>query len=369
MAKKAAMSSQTLELLKEITSVPGVPGYEQTAAAVVKKRLGGFTKVDEDRMGNVFFTLEGTAKRPRIVLPAHLDEIGLMVKFVDDKGFIRFWPLGGWIGQVLLAQRVNVINRRGETIPGVVGSKPPHLATEEERKNAVKLEDLFIDVGATSKSEVEKKLGIVPGDPIVPDAPFTVLAGGKRMLAKAWDDRAGVALFVRVLEELRGKKHPNTVVAVGTVQEEVGLRGARTAAVTADPDVAIVLEVAISADVPGIKPEETQGEMGKGPMLCTLDARMIPNRPLRDFVVTTAERAKIPYQYTSLTRGATDGGELQHAGRGVPALYVGVPSRYIHAHHGMIDADDFENTVRLLVEVLQRLDAKAFEAMIGGATA
>jgi endoglucanase len=368
MAKKTTMSSDTMDFLRQITAVPGVTGYERSAAALVKDRLAGFTEVDEDRMGNVFFTLEGTAKRPRIVLPAHLDEIGLMVKYVDEKGFIRFWQLGGWFSQVLLAQRVSVINRRGEMIPGVVGSRPPHLLTEEERGKSVKLEDLFVDVGASSKADVEKKLGIVPGDPIVPDSSFTVMAGGKRLLAKAWDDRAGVALFVRVLEELRTLRHPNTVIGIGTVQEEVGLRGARTAARTADPDVALVLEVAISADVPGIKPEETQGALGKGPMLCILDARMIPNRPLRDFVTDTANKAKIPYQFTSLSRGATDGGEFQYAGRGVPSLYVGVPSRYIHAHHGMIDADDFENTVRLLVEVITRLDAKAFAAMIAGAT-
>ena len=365
--KAKPMSPQTLELLREVTSVSGVTGYERPVAALVKKRLAGFTKVDEDRMGNVFFTLEGTSPRPRIVLPAHMDEVGLMVKLVDEKGFIRFWPLGGWFTQVLLAQRVNVINSRGESIPGVVGSKPPHLLLDEERSKSVKLEDLFVDVGAASKEEVEKKLGIVPGDPIVPDAPFTVLAGGKRMLAKAWDDRAGVALFIRVLEELQRRKHPNTVIGIGTVQEEVGLRGARTAAQTVDPDVALVLEVAISADVPGIKPEETQGDMGKGPMLCILDARMIPNRPLRDFVTGVAKKAGIPCQFTSLTRGATDGGEFQHAGRGVPSLYVGVPSRYIHAHHGMIDADDFENTVRLLVEVISRLDEKVFAAMIAGA--
>ncbi len=370
MAKKAAkrvkMSPETLELLREITTVPGVTGFEKPAAAWVKRRLGGFTKTDEDRMGNVFFTLAGDSPRPRIVLPAHLDEVGLMVKYVDDKGFLRFWPLGGWIGQVLLAQRVFVLNSRGQSIPGVVGSKPPHLSTEEERSKAVKLEDLFVDVGASSRQEVEKKLGIVPGDPIVPDAPFTLMAGGKRMLAKAWDDRVGVALFVRVLEELRSRRHPNTVVAIGTVQEEVGLRGARTAAASADPDIAIVLEVGISADVPGIKPDETQGELGKGPMLCILDGRMIPNRPLRDFVSGVAEKAGIPYQYTSLTRGGTDGGEFQYAGRGVPSLYLGVPSRYIHAHHGVIDCDDFENTVRLLVEVLSRLDEKAFAAMLGG---
>ena len=367
MAKKAAkMSPQTLEFLRQITSVAGVTGFERPVAELVKDRLAGFTEVDEDRMGNVFFTLEGTSSRPRIVLPAHMDEIGLMVKYVDEKGFLRFWQLGGWSPQVLLAQRMNVINSRGEVIPGVVGSKPPHLLSEEDRSKAVKLDDLFVDVGAGSKKEVEKTLGIVPGDPIVPDSPFTVMAGGRKLLAKAWDDRAGVALFVRVLEELKALRHPNTVVGIGTVQEEVGLRGARTAANTADPDVALVLEVAISADVPGIKPEETQGDLGKGPMLCILDARMIPHRPLRDFVTRVAEEERIPYQFTSLTRGATDGGEFQHAGRGVPSLYIGVPSRYIHAHHGMIDAEDFENTVRLLVAVIQRLDEKAFAKMIAG---
>jgi len=364
-SSRTKMSEGTVELLNQVTSVAAVSGYEGPAAALLRRRLAGFTKVEEDRMGNVFFTMEGAAPRPRIMLPAHLDEIGLMVKFVDEKGFIRFWTLGGWWSQVLLAQRVNVITGRGETIPGVVGSKPPHVLTEEERNKVVKIEDLFIDVGASSKEEAEKTLGILPGDPIVPDSSFTAMAGGRRFLAKAWDDRAGVAVMVRVLEALRGKPHPNTVVGCGTVQEEVGCRGARTVAGTADSDIVLVLEVGISADVPGIKPEETQGELGKGPMLCILDAHMIPHRALRDFVSGTADAARIPYQYTSLSRGSTDGGELQHAGRGVPALYIGVPCRYVHAHHGVIDGGDFENTVRLLVEVVRRLDAKAFKEIIG----
>ena len=364
-AKKPLMSPETIEMLKELTAVAAPSGYERPAAELLKKRLEGFTKIEQDRMGNLFCTLEGSAPRPRIVLPAHLDEIGLMVKYVDEKGFIRFWPLGGWWSQVLLAQRVTVINGKGVGIPGVVGSKPPHLLTEEEREKVVKLEDLFIDVGATSKEEVEKGLGIVPGDPIVPDSPFTVMAGGRRLLAKAWDDRAGVGLIVRVLEELKGQRHPNTVIGVGTVQEEVGTRGAKTVAATADPDIALVLEVSITGDVPGIKAEETQGDMGKGPMLCILDAGMVPHRGLRDFVTRTAKAARIPFQYTSLNRGATDGRELQYAGRGVPAVYIGVPCRYIHAHHGIIDGDDFEHTVRLVVEVIKRLDAKAFQNMLG----
>ena len=328
---------QTLDLLKEITEAPGVPGYESKIAEIAAVRLASIVRPRKDRIGNVFFTLEGASERPRVVLPAHMDEIGLMVKFIDDKGFIRFWTLGGWVSQVLLAQRVLVINSRGMAVPGVVGSKPPHILPEEERSKAVKLEDMFIDIGASSKEEAEKELGILPGDPIVPDAPFTEMAGGKRLLAKAWDDRAGVALMIRILEELNGKKHPNTVIGVGTVQEEVGTRGAKTVAATADPDVAFILEVGISADVPGIKPEETQGELGKGPMLCILDGGMIPHRGLRDFTVAAAEDAGIPYQYTSLNRGATDGREIQYAGRGVPALYIGVPCRYIHAHHGIID--------------------------------
>jgi len=362
---RAAKLDDTLDLLEKLTTVPGVPGYEQSVAAMLKEYLHTVAPAEEDRLGNVFFTHQGSSARPRIVLPAHMDEIGMMVKLVDDKGFVRFWTLGGWWSQVLLSQRVNVINGKGEKIPGVIGSKPPHILSDEERNKVVRVEDIFIDVGASSKDEAEKKFGIVPGDPIVPDAPFTVMAGGKRLLAKAWDDRVGVALMVRILEELKKKGHPNTVIGCGTVQEEVGTRGAKTVAATADPDVAIVLESGISADVPGIKPEETQGELGKGPMLCILDGGMIPHRGLRDFVVETAAKTGLPYQYTSLSRGATDGRELQYAGRGVPSLYVGVPCRYIHAHQGIIDRDDFDNTVKLLVEVIRALDKKAFQKMLG----
>ncbi|MBN1809540.1 MAG: M42 family metallopeptidase [Planctomycetes bacterium] len=355
----------TLALLKEATAIPGVPGYEKPVAEWLKVRLAGIARVDEDRMGNVFFEKEGASARPRIVLPAHMDEIGLMVKLIDDKGFIRFWTLGGWFSQVLLAQRVVVINGRGESVPGVIGSKPPHLMDKEDAGKVVKIEDMFIDVGASSKEEVEEGLGIAPGDPIVPDAPFTVMAGGKRILAKAWDDRVGLAVMVRVLEELRDGGHPNTVIGCATVQEEVGTRGAKTVAATADPDVALVLESGIAADVPGIKQEEAQGEFGKGAMVCVLDGGLIPHRGLRDFVTETARAAGIPYQYTSLKGGTTDGRELQYAGRGVPSLYLGVPCRYIHAHHGILDTGDFESSVRLVVEVIRRLDEAAFEGIIG----
>jgi putative aminopeptidase FrvX len=284
---------------------------------------------------------------------------------IDERGYLRFHQIGRWWPQALAAQRVNVVNSRGEVLPAVIGSKPPHLMSDEEKNRGVKQEELFIDVGATSKEDAEKRLGIVPGDVILAESPFTEMAGGQRLISKAWDDRAGVATMIRVMDLLKSQKHPNTVIGCGTVQEEVGFRGAKTVAATVEPDVALILEVAITGDLPGMKPEEAQGELGKGPMLCIFDGGMIPSRPLRDFVAETAQKTGIAIQFTSLAGGFTDGAQIHSSGRGVPSLYLGVPCRYVHAHHSVIDAEDFENTVRLVTEVVLRLDEKAFAKIAG----
>jgi len=255
---------------------------------------------------------------------------------------------------------VKVYGSKGP-VTGVVGSKPPHILPKEERAKVVELKDMFIDVGAKSDEEV-KEMGVKVGDPVVPVCPFERLPRGK-LLAKAWDDRVGVALFMDVIRALKGIKHPNTVYGVGTVQEEVGTRGARTSAFAVDPDVCLVAEVGIAADTPGIKPEEAQGELDKGPQVCVLDGGMIPHLGLRDLVVETAEKEKIPYQMTGLTGGATDGRPIHLHARGVPTVYMGVPARYIHTHAGIISSDDYDNTLRLLIEVVKRLDAAAVERL------
>ena len=354
------MKDNTLELLKEITGTPGVSGYEAEVRSVIRKHLEGLTTIESDKLGSIICKKEGSSEKPKIMLAGHMDEIGFMVKLVTDEGFVRFSPLGGWWDQVILSQRVVIKTSKGDVV-GIIGSKPPHILTEEERGKVVKRKDMFIDVGAASAEEAKEDFGIRPGDPIIPVSPFEVLRNGKTYLAKAWDDRLGCALFIDVIKNLAEEKHPNTVYGVGTVQEEVGLRGARTSAWAVQPDVGMALEVGIAGDVPGVKKEESQEVLGKGPSILVYDSSMIPNLKLRDLFIDTATEQDIPFQFSVMERGGTDAGAIHLNMQGVPSIVMGVPCRYIHSHAGIIHRDDYDNAVKLLVAVIKKLDAEAVD--------
>lgn len=352
---------ETLNMLKELTDAPGVPGYEREARLVMEKYLQPLAEVTRDRLGSVIGRKEGAADGPRIMLAGHLDEVGFMVSLITDDGFLRFQPLGGWWDQVLLSQRVVIKTHKGDVI-GVIGSKPPHVLSPEERKKVVDKKDMFIDIGAESKDDAVE-MGIRLGDPIIPVGEFTVMNNEKYLLAKAWDNRIGCALAIDALKHLQDVDHPNTVFGVGTVQEEVGLRGAQTSSFIVEPDVGIALEVSIAGDMPGMKPEEAQSKLGGGPTLLLYDATLIPNIKLRDLVIATAAEENIPLQFDAMPGGGTDAGRMHLFGRGAAALCLGVPTRYIHSHVGILHRDDYDATVRLLVALVRKLDADTVEAL------
>jgi endoglucanase len=284
-----------------------------------------------------------------------------MVKQITPEGFIKFIPLGGWFDQVLLGQRVVVQTGKGDVV-GVIGAKPPHLLPPDERDKVVKRKDMYIDIGALSKADVDAA-GVQLGDPIIPRADFVELAGGKTYLSKAFDDRVGVALVISALQELQGKQHPNTVFGVATVMEEVGLRGATTSVRAVDPDVAIILESDIAGDVPGIKPEESSIKLGGGPTLVLYDVRMIPNIRFRDLVLETGKQIGVPIQLSAIEGGATDGGAIHLHGIGVPTVVIGVAARHIHSHSSIIHREDYDNSVKLLTALIDRLDATTTAAL------
>jgi putative aminopeptidase FrvX len=344
----------TEKLFKELTEVPGVPGYESEVRAVIRRHLEPVAKIQHDKLGSIIGVKRGSADSPRVMLAGHMDEVGFMVSLITDEGFIRFVPLGGWWDQVMLAQRVVVKTSAGDVF-GILGAKPPHLLEREEAQKLVKKKDMYVDIGATSADEV-KACGVRLGDPIIPICSFTVLSPGKTYMAKAWDDRLGCALFIQALERLKKQKHPNTVYAVGTVQEEVGVRGAKTSVYNVNPDVAIILEVDIAGDVPGIKPEESAIKLGQGPSLLLYDARMIPNLRLRDLVISVAEENEIPLQFSTIQGGATDGAMIHLHNEGVPTVVLGVPTRHIHSHAGILHRDDYDHALNLLVKLIMRLD-------------
>ncbi len=343
----------TLELLRSLTEADGVPGYENEVRALVRRYLEPLGSIEQDRIGSLICRQGETG--PRVMLAGHMDEIGFMVHHITKEGFLKFVPLGGWWDQVLLGQRVIVKTHKGD-VPGVIGAKPPHLLPQEERNKVVEKKDMYIDIGATSQEEVEAA-GVRLGDPVVPAAPFQVMAGGKAYLGKAFDDRVGVALMIDALRHFAQAPHPNILYGVATVMEEVGTRGAKTSAEVVNPDVAIILESDICGDVPGIKPEESAVKLGGGPSLVLVDARMIPNLRLRDLVIETAKALDIPLQFSALTGGATDGAMIHLHGTGVPTVVLGVPARHIHSHSAIIHRDDYDRALRLLIGVVERLDA------------
>ncbi len=351
---------KTQKLLQELTDAHGVPGYEMEVRELVRGYLSPLGTVTQDRIGSVI--CQQGESGPRVMLAGHMDEVGFMIYHITKEGFLKFHPLGGWWDQVLLGQQVVIKTHKGD-IPGVIGAKPPHYLSEDDRKKIVKKKDMYIDIGVTSQEEAEK-IGVRPGDPVVPATRFQVMANGKTYLNKAFDDRVGVALIIDLLRHFADTEHPNTIYGVATVMEEVGTRGAKTSVELVNPDVAIILEVDICGDVPGIEPEEGNVKLGAGPSLLLLDARMIPNLRLRDLIIETAQALDIPLQLSAMVGGATDGSQIHLHRAGVPTVVIGVPTRHIHSHVSIMHRDDYDRALQLLIAVIEKLNAKTVAGLI-----
>lgn len=357
-----AKLDETLTMLKELTDAKGIAGNEREVREVMKKYITPFAdEITQDGLGSLIAKKEGDANGPKIMISGHLDEVGFMVTQIDGKGFLRFQTVGGWWSQVMLAQRVTIVTNKGD-ITGIIGSKPPHVLSPEARKKPVDVKDMFIDIGATSKEEA-LEFGVRPGDQVVPYFEFTVMKNEKMLLAKAWDNRIGCAIAINVLKNLQSVEHPNIVYGVGTIQEEVGLRGAKTAAQLIQPDIGFSVDVGIAGDTPGISEKEAMSKMGHGPQIILYDASMVSHKGLRDFVTGVADEMKIPYQFESIAGGGTDAGSIHLTVNGVPSLAITIATRYIHSHAAMLHRDDFENAVKLITEVVNRLDAEKVKEM------
>ena len=350
------IANEALDFLKRVCEAVGPSGFEDDVLRMFYEYASRFAdEVVRDNLGSLVFVKRGSSERPRVLVAGHVDEVGFVVTSITREGYLTFTPVGGWFDQVLLSQRVVVKTRKGPVI-GVIASKPPHLLTPEERQKVVTMDKMYIDVGAASEEEA-KALGIRVGDPVAPLSPFTISATGKTIMGKAFDDRLGAFVAVEALRLLKesGVQHPNTLYAAATVQEEVGLRGAQTVGWAVDHDVAIVTEVDIAGDVPGIDPRDAQAKLGKGPTIVTYDTSMIPNQKLKEFAIQVAEEAKIPYQLTAV-KGGTDAGRLHLYKTGRPSIVIGVPTRHIHSHVSIAHLDDLANAVKLVAELVKRLD-------------
>ncbi|MHA1593726.1 MAG: M42 family metallopeptidase [Candidatus Baldrarchaeia archaeon] len=331
-----------LSLLKELSEAYGPPGYEDEVREIMIRELEGVAdEVRVDKLGNVIAVHEGSG--PKVMLSAHMDEVALLITHIDDKGFLRFFNLGGIDPRTLYGQRVMIKTDKG-VVYGYIGAKPPHLLKPEERKTVPDVDQLFIDVGVSSREEV-KNLGVKIGSLAV-FATNLVDLGNNRVLGKAFDDRAGCTVLIEVMRLL--KDSPYTVYGVATVQEEVGLRGARTAAWQIEPDVALALEGTTASDTPGTPDHLASTKVGGGPAITIADNTLIAHPKVVKLLVEVAERLGIPYQFKQTISGGTDAGAIHVSKSGVPSGVVSVPTRYIHSAASLLDLRDLENAIELV---------------------
>jgi endoglucanase len=298
-----------------------------------------------------------------VLVTGHMDEVGFMVQNITADGFVQFVGIGGWWEHNLLSQRVEILTRSGAKILGVVASRPPHFLPEAQRRQVMTIDQMFIDIGATSAREAVESFGVSLGDPIAPVSAFAPLAGGEWFMAKAFDNRVGMAGTIQAGQILAQSPHPNRLLLCGTVQEEVGLRGARTAAVQARPDVAIVLEGPPADDSPGFNRVDCQGRLGGGAQIRMFDPTAIANPRLARLALETACDEGIPHQVTVRRSGGTDAGSFHLANEGIPSIVLGVPARYIHSHNAIIDVNDYLALVTLTIALVRRLDHETVEEL------
>ncbi len=344
------------ELLARLAEARGISGYEGAVREIVEEELREYVdEIRTDKLGNLIASKSG--KSPSVMIAAHLDEIGLMVKHIEPEGFLRFSTIGGWFDQTLLNQRVVLQpqpeGEGGDIVYGVIGSKPPHRMKKEEREKVIKAEDMFIDIGAKSEEEVSK-LGITIGTPVIIDRQFTPLIND-RVTCKAFDNRSGVAVMI---EALRRVNTEFEVYAVGTVQEEVGLKGARTSAFELNPDVAIAIDTDIAGGHPGIEKKDTTVELDKGPVITVSDASgrgIITPPAVLKWLKDTASRYDIPYQLSVSEGGTTDATAIHLTRSGIPTGVIGVPTRYIHSPVELLSLKDLDKCAELIARALEHV--------------
>ncbi len=345
--------------LARYSNARGISGFEHEVRDILRQELAGCGSLSQEPCGNLICTRPAAAENaPRIALLAHMDEIGFMVQGVTPDGFLTLVPIGGWWNHTLPSQRVLVQARAaaGEDkawIPGQIGTRPPHLLPESQRSQVMPTDALVVDVGASSEDEV-RALGIRPGCPVVPDVQMQPLALPHRIMGKAFDNRVGVACMVETMRCLTEENAPLpcSVLAVGTVQEEVGTRGAR--AFGGQADLHIILEGPPADDSFGQPGLCRQGVLGKGVQIRLYDPTHLTPPELADWVLRVAEENHIPHQVTVRRSGGTDAAASHSNWNGRPAIVLGVPTRYIHAHNGILDTRDAEACIRLCHALVTR---------------
>ena len=356
MALPSGAQDRTVEMLQKLADAPGPPGFEEP----IRKLMVGYLKphadsIQYDGLGSII--AKQGAQGPRIMVDAHMDELGGMIRRITPRGLLTMQMLGGWLDQALVDQRWIVIGSKGP-VRAVTGIRDVHVVPPEERTRVYPRDSLFLDVGAKDEAEV-LAMGVSPGDPVVPDAPFTVMNGTGNYLGKGWDDRVGCGVVVEAIRRMASLAHPNQIFWAITTQEEVGLRGAHTASEMIKPEIGIAIEGGITGDVFPGRAEETQVKLGAGPGIFLYDSSALPNRTFTQFVRQTAASKNLPLQSDLVQGYGDDSAEIQKTLGGVPTVNLVVPVRYTHSHNGIMNRRDFDQMVELLVAMLQKLDTAA----------
>lgn len=345
----------SLKMIKSLSNACGASAFEDDVLNVIREYGQEYGIFREDSLRNLYLARKNnTGSAPIVQLDAHTDEVGFMVQSIMPNGTLRIIPLGGWVPNNVPAHKVKVRTADGGYIPGIVASKPPHYMAEEEKAKAVKLTDLVVDVGASSREEAVRDYRIRIGEPVVPDVDFEYIEKHDLMIGKAFDCRVGCACILGVLDAVKDEKLGVDPIGAFAVQEELGMRGAMVTAGTVKPDIAIVFE--------GCPADDTFNEHGviqtalrKGPMLRHADAKMITNPRFQRFALSIGEKLGIPVQEAVRTGGATNGAAIHLSNSGVPVIVIGIPVRYIHTHYGIATYFDYEKSVELGTAVIRSL--------------
>ena len=347
--------NQSLRLISTLSDANGPSGFEDEVIAVARAEMKDLVDITEDALRNLYLTRrENTGDRPIVMLDAHSDEVGFMIRQILPNGTMRFLPLGGWSNYTVPASKVRVRTLGGNWISGVVATKPVHYMSASEKGKTPEMSDMVIDIGVGSYEEAVA-MGMSVGAAVAPDVDFEYNEKNGVMLGKAFDCRVGCAALCDTLRELEGEELAVDVTGVLTSQEEVGDRGVQVAARTVHPDLAVVFEGAPADDTFSAEAEIQTG-LKRGVMLRHYDLGMITNPRLMRFVLNLAEKFKIPHQEAVRTGGRTNGAQINLTGQGVPTIVLSVPVRYAHSHHGFSSIEDYEDTVKLAATILRSID-------------
>lgn len=358
------MQEKEFNRIKQLTELQGTSGFEEDVRQVLAKEMAPYVdRIEYDGLGGVFGIKEAkNPDAPRVMLAAHMDEVGFMVAKIQKNGLLRVLPLGGWNPYVVSAQRFTLKTRKGD-YPVISSSIPPHLLRGKKGgAQNISVEDVLFDAGFESSEEAES-YGVRPGDSIVPQTETIYTANQKNIISKAWDNRYGCTVVLDTLEALKDVELPFTLIAGANVQEEVGLRGTRPAVHKFKPDLFFAVDCSPANDL--TESEENFGKLGAGFLLRIFDPGMITLKRMREFLLDTAEENRIPYQYF-VSKGGTDAGQAHLMNDGVPSAVIGVCARYIHTHQTLFNIEDYYAARKMVLTVMQTLTPERIQEIIYG---